>query len=162
MPDLLAHALLAYSVCRVLSWRVPWLDTPYVTLGMAGAFVPDLVKVGLVVPEETLSRALGIPFGWGSLETGGGVLLSVLVGVVLLAAGRRRRGALLLGVGAGSHLLADALLRTASGRTVQLLWPLSGYRLPSPGLYLSTQPGPAVAAGALAGAVYLLHRTRFA
>ncbi len=37
MPDLLAHAFIAYSLCRVLSWRFDWLTTPYVTLGMVGA-----------------------------------------------------------------------------------------------------------------------------
>jgi membrane-bound metal-dependent hydrolase YbcI (DUF457 family) len=158
VPDLLAHALIAYSLCRVCSWRYDWLTTPYVTVGMVGAFIPDLVKVRLLVPSWVIERALGLPFNWGSFHTGGGAALSVLVGVVLLRSTDRRRGGAVLALGAGSHLLADSLLLNPARRTVQLFWPLSQYRVHSPGLYLSTQPEPTAVAGAVALAVYLVHR----
>ncbi|WP_248897013.1 metal-dependent hydrolase [Haloplanus halobius] len=161
MPDLLAHVFIAYSLCRVLSWRVPWLTTPYVTVGMVGAFIPDLVKIKLLLPSETMERVLGVPFDWGSLATGGGTLLSVCVGLALLASSERRRGGLVLGLGAGSHLLADSLLLTPTGRSVQLLWPLSQYRVPSPGLYLSTQSEPMLLAGGVAALVWVLDRCWF-
>lgn len=161
MPDLLAHAFIAYSVCQMLSWRYPWISQQYVTLGMVGAFIPDLVKIQLLLPDPVMANLLGVPFDWGSLGTGGGVLLSFLIGVVLLAAAERRTGSLVLAVGAGSHLFADSLLLTPSGRTIQLFWPLSQYKMPSPGLYLSTQPEPTIVAGALATVVWLLHRYRF-
>lgn len=147
-----------YSICRVASWRWEWLTTPYVTVGMVGAFIPDLVKIKLLVPSETVERALGIPFDWGSLATGGGMLLSVCIGLVLLASFGRRQGGAMLGVGAGSHLLADSLLLTPTGHLVQLFWPLSQYKVPSPGLYLSTQPEPMLVTGGVAVLVWGVHR----
>ena len=70
----------------------------------------------------------------------------------------RRTLLLLLGVGAGSHLLADSLLLTPTGRSVQLIWPLSQDKVPSPGLYLSTQPEPMLVTGAIALLVWGVHR----
>lgn len=160
MPDLLAHVFIAYVVCRLLSFRVSWLTTPYVTVGLVGAFIPDLVKIKLLAPSGVVEQALGVPFDWGSLATGGGTLLSVLIGVVLLSSAERRRGGAMLAVGAGSHLLADSLLRTPTGHTVQLFWPVSQYKLPSPGLYLSTQPEPMLVTGAVAALVWLWWRVR--
>lgn len=160
MPDLLAHVFIAYTICRVASWRVEWLTTPYVTLGMVGAFIPDIVKINLVLPSETVEGMLGVPFDWGSLATGGGTLLSVCIGLVLLRSSERRRGGILLGVGAASHLLADSLLLTPTGRSVQLVWPLSQYKIPSPGLYLSTQPEPMILTGAIAFLIWGVHRYR--
>lgn len=160
MPDLLAHVFIAYSICRVASWRIEWLTTPYVTLGMVGAFIPDIVKINLVFPSARIEEMLGVPFDWGSLATGGGTLLSVCIGVVLLSSNERRQGGLLLGIGAVSHLLADSLLLTPTGRSVQLFWPLSQYRVPSPGLYLSTQPEPMFVTGAIALLVWAIHRHR--
>jgi hypothetical protein len=160
VPDLLAHVFIAYSLGRLLSWRYDWMTTPYVTVAMVGAFIPDLVKLKLVLPDWWMQQLLGIPFSWESFTTGGGVLLSVLIGVVLLRSAERRRGGLVLAVGALSHLLADSLLLTPSRRTVQFLWPLSQYRVPSPGLYLSTQPEPTVLTGLVAATVWLVHRVR--
>lgn len=158
MPDLLAHVFIAYALCRVLSWQINWLTTEYVTLGMVGAFIPDIVKIKLVLPSPVVERLLDIPFHWGSLATGGGTAVSVLIGVVLLASEERRRGGALLALGAVSHLLADSLLLTPTGRSVQLFWPLMQYRLPSPGLYLSTQPEPMLLAGLVAALVWGLDR----
>ena len=158
MPDLLAHAFIAYALCRVLSWRIEWLTTNYVTLGMVGAFIPDIVKINLVLPSTTVERLLGVPFSWGSLATGGGTVLSVVIGVVLLASQERRRGGAMLALGAATHLFADSLLLTPTGRSVQLFWPLVQYRVPSPGLYLSTQPEPMTLSGAIAVLVWGLDR----
>lgn len=147
MPDLLAHACIAYTVCCLLSWRWEWINQQYITVGMIGAFIPDLVKVRLVIDATLLRRLLGLPVRVGSLHTGGGVLVSVLIGVVLLAPRERRRGGVLLGIGVATHLLADSLLLTPTRHTQQLFWPLMQYRVPSPGLYLSTQPEPTIILG---------------
>ena len=160
MPDLLAHVFIAYVICRLLSLRVSWLTRPYVTVGMVGAFIPDLVKIKLLLPSGVVSQALGVPFDWGSLTTGGGTLLSVLIGVVLLNSSERRRGGGILAIGAGSHLFADSLLQTPTGHTVQLFWPVSQYKVSSPGLYLSTQPEPMLVTGAVATVVWLAWRSR--
>jgi len=154
MPDLLTHALIAYTLCTALSWRYGWLTPTYVTVGMTGAFIPDITKGQLVVPSEHVQALLGIPFDWVAVHRLGGAAVAMLVGVVLAGDGERRRVAGLLSLGAGSHLLADALLRKASGRSYPLLWPLTEYVPPTPGLYHSTDAWPAVVMTAVAATVW--------
>jgi hypothetical protein len=162
MPDLLAHALAAYALGTALSWRYGWLTSAYVTVTMAGAFVPDLVKVRLVVHQSAVAELLGRPFSWDPLHYLGGVVLSVLVGVLLVAPGGRRRARVLalLSAGAATHLFLDALLRTPSGRAYAVFWPLTELRPPTPGLYLSTEPWPTFFFGLVALAVWYVDRRR--
>lgn len=158
MPDLLAHVLLAYALFTALSWRFEWLNAQYVTAGMAGAVLPDLAKADLLVDDSVIEQVLGLPFDWFALHTLGGVFISALLGTVLVRHEERTRVFGLLVVGAATHLVADGLLRTPSGRSFSMLWPLLRYKPPTPGLYLSTEPGPTVLAFALALVVYLIPR----
>lgn len=150
MPDLLSHALIAYTACTLLSTRYRWLTPQYVTVGMAGAFVPDIAKGELLVDSAVVGNALGVPFDWFGVHTLGGSVAAVLVGVVLVVADERRRVAVLLSFGAASHLLADALLLNASGRSYAVLWPLTSYHPPTPGLYHSTDVWPSLVLGGIA------------
>lgn len=154
MPDLLAHAFLAYITCKSLSWRYDWLSTPYVTAGMAGALIPDLVKISLLFPSAAVESTLGIPFSWGPLSKVGGVAICVLIGGVLFDEATRRKGLLVLSLGAVSHLITDALLIKADGRSFPILWPLTRWQPPTPGLYVSTQPEPTIVTGVLAAIVW--------
>lgn len=154
MPDLLAHALIAYGICRLLAWRYDWIGPAYVTAGMAGAFVPDLVKIYLVVPSARMEALLGVPFEWQALGTGGAAVLFVLIGATVVVPQVRRRTTALIAVGAASHLVTDALLLNPTGRSYAVFWPLTRYHPPTPGLYLSTQVWPTLAAGAFALAVW--------
>lgn len=156
MPDLLTHVLLAYTVTKLLASRLDWLTPQYVTLALVGVFLPDLLKIGLVVDEASVSRFLGLPFSWQPLQTASGVTVAILLGTVLFEEGQRRRVAALLSLGAVTHLVADAALLTPSGRTAAFLWPLTRYHFPTPGLYLSTEVTPLVVAGVAACAVALL------
>jgi hypothetical protein len=133
-----------------------------VTLGLVGAFIPDLVKIDLLFPGQRIESLLGIPFSWESFTTGGGVLLSILIGIVLLDSDERKAGGTMLSIGAISHLGADSMLLSSTGRTIQLFWPASQYTVPSPGLYLSTQPEPTIVAGAGAVVVWIVHRYQYA
>jgi hypothetical protein len=160
MPDLLAHALIAYTLARILSWRYEWLGSPYTTVAMAGAFIPDMAKIDLVVSGARVGQFLGLPFDWFGIHTAGGALVAVLIGTVLVGANERRCVFGLLGLGAASHLLADALLLTPTGRSYAILWPLMRYHPPTPGLYLSTQPGPTAVAAVAAGTVWLASKYR--
>lgn len=158
MPDLLTHALLAYSLATLLSWRYAWITKPYVTAAMAGAFIPDLIKIYLVLPSETVHQLIGLSFSWEPLRTSGGVVISILIGVILVAPQHRRRAFLTLSLGAGSHLLTDALLRTPSGRSYPILWPITRYNPPTPGLYLSTDIAPGIIAAIVAITIWILTR----
>jgi len=158
MPDLLSHALVAFVLGTLLSWRLGWLDPRYVTLVMAGAFVPDLAKIALALPAERVAATLDVPFDWFGLHTAGGAALAILVGVVLVPHRQRRRVATLLSIGAASHLLADALLLKASGHSYPLLWPLTDVAPPTPGLYLSTDLWPSVVLGGIALVIWVVDR----
>ena len=162
MPDLLAHAFLAYGLFTVLSWKYDWISTPYVTAGMAGALIPDLVKVGIVFPSATVESILGVPFSWSPLSRVGGAVICVLIGGVLIAEKNRYKGLLVLSVGTLSHLITDALLIKADGRSFPIFWPLTRWQPPTPGLYLSTQPEPTILTGVFAVIVwrYSLWRDR--
>lgn len=159
MPDLLSHALLAYILATIASWRYEWITRPYVTAAMAGAFIPDMTKVMLVFPSARVEQLLGIPFDWIGLHTAGAALCSVLIGVLLVSESERARVFLLLSIGAASHLIADAFLLKPTGLSYPLFWPLTRIHPPTPGLYLSTDVEPAIVLGALALVVYGVTRS---
>ncbi|EMA30116.1 metal-dependent hydrolase [Haloarcula japonica] len=155
MPDLLSHAFIAFTVCTLLSLRYDWLTGEYVTVGMAGAFIPDMAKIKILVDAAAVEAALGIPFDWLGVHTLGGAFVAVLVGTVIVNRADRRRVFGLLSLGAASHLFADALLLKASGRSYEVLWPLTQYHPPTPGLYLSTDIWLTGVTGTVAVATWL-------
>ncbi len=125
---------------------------------MAGAFIPDMAKIDLLIDGNTIAAALGVPFSWFGIHTLGGSLIAVLIGVVAVATSERRRVAALLSLGAGTHLLADAMLVKASGQSYALFWPLTQYHPPTPGLYLSTDLWPSLVTAGLAMGAWLAVR----
>jgi hypothetical protein len=70
----------------------------------------------------------------------------------------RVAGTGLLALGAATHLAADALLVKPTGHSYPVLWPLTRYHPPTPGLYLSTDPWPTIAAGLVAVAAWAVAR----
>lgn len=159
MPDLLSHALLAYSLAMIASWRYDWITRPYVTVAMAGAFIPDIAKAELVVPSDRVELLLGVLFDWFGIHTTGAVICSVLIGVLLVHSNERVRVSLLLTLGAASHLIADAFLLKPTGVSYPVLWPLTRVYPPTPGLYLSTDIEPAIVLGTMALLVYGVTRS---
>lgn len=155
MADLLSHAFIAYTLCTILAVRYAWLTPQYVTVGMAGALIPDVAKIDLVVDSALIGNGIGVPFDWFGIHTFGGVVVAILVGVTLAGASERTRVGGLLALGAGSHLVADALLLNASGRSYHVFWPATEYVPPTPGLYLSTDIWPAALTGLVALAAWL-------
>lgn len=159
MPDLLTHALLAYTLAVGLSYRYEWLTPAFVTVCMMGAFIPDLTKNRILWPSWQIEQWLGIPFDWTALHTVGGTFVSVLIGVVVVPAAYRKRVFGLLAVGAGSHLVLDSLLAFPAGRMKFVLWPLTTYRPVFEGLFVSSDRWPLVVAAVLAAlAWYLRYR----
>lgn len=150
MPDLLSHAFIAYTLCTLLALQYDWLTPQYVTIGMAGAFIPDLAKIDLLIGSNTIAAVIDAPFNWFAIHTVGGTAVAVLIGVLLATRDERRRVFGLLALGAGSHLLADALLLKASGLSSPLLWPIILTPIPTPGLYRSTDIWPSILTGLIA------------
>jgi hypothetical protein len=155
MPDLLSHAFIAYTLATLLAARYSWLTRQYVTVAMAGAFIPDIAKATLIVDNVTIGNLLGVPFSWFGVHTLGGASLALLIGVAVTAKRYQRRVAGLLAIGASSHLFADALLLNVSGRSYPLFWPITRWAPPTPGLYLSTDLWPSITTGLIALVVWL-------
>lgn len=162
MPDLLSHVLVAYVVVQVLAWRVDRLSKPHAVVAMAGALLPDLVKVTMFVPPSEVASLLGVAFSWLPLHRLGGIV--AVAGILAGFVESRARGTvfvLLLG-GAAIHLLLDLFLARPGPWTYDLLYPLTRWRAPVLGLdlYHSFDRWPSLASGALAAAVALLTRYR--
>lgn len=160
MADLLAHVLVAYVLLTVASWRVDAVSRRWVVVGMGGAAIPDLSKVGIVAPSRTIENALGVPFSYGPVSTLGGVVLVAGVIALLFCRERRREAFAFLLVGGVTSLLVDALRVTIDGRTTSFLYPLTWWRPPSPNLYLTSDPRVLGVAVALAAVAYVLDRRR--
>lgn len=155
MADLFSHALLAYSLLTASKWLYGF-DERWTAVGVAGVVLPDLVKIGMVLPGGRVEEVLGVPFDFGALGTLGGVLFSAAAASLLF--GERRRSYVFLLAGGLSALLLDGLRAWADGRASAWLYPFTWWRPPTPGLYVSSDPAVLVATGALAAAVLLVDR----
>lgn len=159
MAESLSHVLVAFALCTAAGWGIGWLDRRWVAVGMVGAILPDLNRIDLLLDDAAVEQALGVPFDWGGLHTLGGVLLLAAVGAVLFGrAYERRRAFLLLVAGGSSHLVIDAVKAWADGSNGAYLYPLSWWRNPTPGWYVSADRHVVVVAVVVAGAVWLVDR----
>jgi membrane-bound metal-dependent hydrolase YbcI (DUF457 family) len=151
MPDLLTHVLVGYTIAIALSWRYPRIRYPFVAVAMAGAILPDLNRIELLVPAATVETTFAIPFSWVPLHRAGGTLVIVCLGGLLASKRYRRPVFALLLVGAGSHYLLDFFLYKPSGMTGPLLWPFITDGFAIDGFYRSSDRWPAfiAATGAL-------------
>lgn len=162
MPDFMTHILVAYVALQVSAWRFEWLTRPRIVTGMAGALIPDLVKIKLLIPAYQVESALGVAFSWEPLHRLGGALLTAAILSLFVEESERRVVFLLLVGGLLSHLLLDAFLLRPVPYTYDLLYPLTHWRAPifDLDLYLSSDYWPSVAAGAAALAVFGVTRRR--
>lgn len=158
VADVLTHVLAGYVIGTLLSFRYEWMGPEHVTLVMIGALAPDFVKIELLVSDWLVASTLGVPFSWSPLHTLGGSVLVICLGTLVLAPRYRKRALILFAIGVGSHHVLDVLLLTPTGSSYAVFWPLTGYRPPSGGLYLSSDRWPAVLAGLLAAAVWAVDR----
>ena len=159
MAELLSHVLVAYVLFTAIGWVLEWLEPRWVVVGMVGALLPDLDRIGMVLDEYAIEQAFGIPFGWGAIHTLGGVLLLSAAGALLFdTAKTRRRGFVLLVAGGISHLVLDGVKRWADGANGAYLYPFSWWRNPTPGWYVSADRWVLVVAIACAIVVFLLDR----
>ncbi|AXG07051.1 metal-dependent hydrolase [Haloplanus rubicundus] len=158
MADLLTHVLTAYVLAALLSLRDDRITPAMVTAAMVGGLVPDLNRIGLVVPASAVESLLGVPFDWDALLTVGGVSVVLGLGTLLVPPRLRRRTAAMLALGTLSHFLLDYLLLFPSGYSHPYLWPMTAAGLPGPELYLSSARWPAVVAAACAALAWLANR----
>lgn len=157
MPDLLTHVTFVFIVLTILSWRYSWLR-PFISVGMVGAIIPDLVKIHLFLSGRTVETLLGIPFAWRPIHTVGGAMVIAGIGALLFPKGYRRRAFGTLVFGAETGLLLDAGLRRANSLTQPFFYPFSWWQPPSGNLYLSSDFWPAVVTVIVALGIWMLDR----
>ncbi|WP_137289816.1 metal-dependent hydrolase [Natronorubrum halophilum] len=160
MPDVLTHVLVGYVIGMLLSLRYERLRSAHVTLAMVGALSPDFAKIDLFVPDGLVAALLGVPFSWSPLHTLVGSVLVVGLCSLLLAPEYRTQAIALFAIGALSHHVLDVLLMTPTGEAYAVFWPLTEYRLPAGGLFLSSDRWPAAVAGLCAALVWTIARYR--
>lgn len=157
MTELLSHVLIVFILGTTVSWRVEWVTKHWVAIGMIGALLPDLSRIGLFVTDATIESILGVPFDINAIHTLGGVSILAGIGSLVVADHHRTTLSVLL-AGAMSHLLTDGLKVWADGFASAWLYPLSWYRHPTPGLYVSSDYRVLVVVGLVALAVALFDR----
>lgn len=163
MAEWVTHVSLAYALFTVVGWYVDWLDDKWIAVGIVGSILPDLNRLGLVVSGDTITAVTGVPFHWGGINSLGGALLLSAIGAMLFTTARQqRRSFLLLFSGALSHLLVDLPQPYADGRmlTNVYLFPLSTWRPPTPGWYVSADRWVVVVALAIALSVFVIDHYR--
>lgn len=156
MADLLTHVLVPYICVTVARWflTIPRQWTP---VAMGGAIVPDLVKVDLLLDDDTIGSLLELPFSYAPLGSITGVVL--VSGIVALAFRDKDRltayGFLVLG--GVSSLVLDGLRAFADGSAGYWLYPL-WVRPPTPSLYVTSDVRVTVVALSVASVVGLVDR----
>jgi len=159
MADLLTHVLVPFVLLTPLSWRFRWLTDRWIVLAMAGAAIPDLVKVGLVVDGRVIESITGLPFSYAPLATLGGVL-AVTAGLAVLFGDVRRRAFGYILLGGLTSLALDGMRVFADGHANFWLYPFVWWRPPTPSLYVTSDPRVTAVALAAAGLVFVLDRSR--
>lgn len=154
MADLLTHVLAAYVLLTVAGWWVAWLGPRWVAVGMGGAAIPDLVKVGILVDEGVIESALGVPFSYAPVSSLAGVL--VVAGVITLFFGHARRRVYgLLVAGGVLSLVLDGLRVFVDGFANFWLYPL-WWRPPTPSLYVTSDARVVVVAIVVSAGVFVV------
>jgi hypothetical protein len=124
---------------------------------MAGAAIPDLVKVSIVLDASVVESVLGLPFSYDPISSVGGVLC--LVGAIaIFFESQRRRVFLLLLFGGLTSLVVDGLRVFADGRSGFWLYPFTWWRPPTPSLYVTSDIRVLVVAILISMVVFALDR----
>ncbi len=152
MTDLLTHVLIAFAVGQLVASVYPWVTRSYRTAILTGALIPEMVKIGLIIPGATMTTLLGMKFSWNPLASIYGVTISILIGTLIVVPDARRRIFLTLAVGVLTHIVLDIFVVQPAPTIGFLLWPVPEVevRLLNIDLYRSTDwwlpfPGAAIA-----------------
>lgn len=158
MAELLTHVLAALAIGIILSWWLRWVTPPMIAAAMVGATLPDLNRLGIILPETVIRSTFEVTWGWTAFHRLGGTLLVVLIVALMVPRHYTIPVLAMLIVGATSHYALDILLWRPSGLTSPLFWPLSDYRIPIQGVYLSSDRWPTGLAILTAGIVLWIDR----
>jgi len=159
MADLLTHVLVPFVLLTPLSWRFSGLSDRWIVLAMAGAAIPDLVKIGIVVDDGVIESLAGVPFSYAPISTLGGVIV-VAAAIAVCFRDYARRAFRYLLFGGLTSLVLDGVRVFADGHANAWLYPFVWWRPPTPSLYVTADPRVTLVAVAVAGLVFLADRYR--
>lgn len=139
-----------YIIVRPLVNHIKWLTPTAVPVAMAGALIPDAVKLSILLPHYEVEAMLGVPFRWFPLATLGGSLVTAAMASLVVTAEHRLRAFGLLAGGIVVHIFLDALLLKPGPTTPPKLYPFTLWEPPMIGLYLSSDIWPWVTSSVIA------------
>lgn len=154
MADLLTHILLPYVILTVASWQFEWLTKRWVIIGMAGAAIPDLVKINIVLDSSVIESLLGMPFSYAPISSLGGVLI-IAAAITVFFQKQRRQVFVFLVFGGLTSLVVDGLRVFADGQSGFWLYPFTWVRPPTPSLYVTSDIRVPVAAVMVSTVVFI-------
>jgi hypothetical protein len=138
MADLLTHVLVPFVLLMIAAWRFDRITAPWIAIAMAGAAIPDLVKLHLLVKAFVIEETFGIPFNYEALSTLGGVALVAAAITVAFERQHWRRTYAYLVFGVLTALVLDGLRAFADGHASAWLFPLTWWQTPTPSLYTTS------------------------
>lgn len=117
MPDWVTHVAVAWTLCRVLSFKYKEFNSANTLIVITGALIPDISKVALGL------RLLGIDSDYfATIHVPTGSL--IVAGIFSLLFPEKKKAFLFLGLGILTHYILDGLLEHVSGG-MYLLFPFS-------------------------------------
>ncbi len=121
MPDWVAHIAVAWTLCRILSFKYKEFDAANTMLVITGALIPDFSKLILVfkVFGMDLSEYLSVIH----IPTGS----VVVAGMLSLLFHDKKKTFMFLGLGIVTHYALDMILEHVSGG-IYLLFPFSWWQ----------------------------------
>ena len=150
MPDWITHIVVAWTLCRILSFKFKEFNSSNTMIVIAGALIPDLAKVVLGL------KLIGIDasgyFAPVHLPTGS----FIIAGIISQFFPEKKKTFLFLGLGVLTHYSLDLILEHVSGG-IYLFYPFSWWQWQ---LEITNSSDYMVTALALciAGLVYLIGR----
>jgi hypothetical protein len=121
MPDWVTHIAVAWTLCRILSFKFKEFNSANTIIVITGALIPDISKIVLGL------RLFGIDasdyFATIHIPTGS----FIVAGIFSLLFPEKKKAFLFLGLGILSHYILDSLLEHVSGG-IYLLFPFNWWQ----------------------------------
>jgi len=121
VPDWVVHLAVAWSVCRILSFRYPQFNPANTVLVMVGSIFPDAIKISILT--ELVGYDVWDYIYVFHLPVG----TFILAGIAALLFREKKSAFLFLSMGIITHYLLDLLLIQV-GYGMALFYPLSWTR----------------------------------
>jgi LexA-binding, inner membrane-associated putative hydrolase len=121
MPDWITHIVVAWTLCRILSFKFKEFNSSNTMIVIAGALIPDLAKIVLglkLIGIDAFEYLAPIHLPTGSF---------IIAGIISLFFPEKKKTFLFLGLGVLTHYSLDLILEHVSGG-IYLFYPFSWWQ----------------------------------